>query len=318
MSAETTNPYAAFQSVYSPSLLPTILPGTEAIAERSYSPLTATAGYRPIKVPTGLTTQSYQGGELNPETIVYPTSPVPNPNNPGNPILQYGNELPYSQAISTIRDPNAIQFQQSAQQQFNNEAPLVLPQGTTSAPLTPFQQGAENQLGNSLSNYLNRSSKYTIGSLLSGLSSPMQGSMATFAGPGNPSMQQLNGQSLVPTGSQLLSVLGYQQMLAMLNRVSPNVWNNANLSSAPTSAVYRALNSLPYDTVLAIYDMLPMYTKAQVLMMEGIQPGEAISLAESGSPLGLVPNGFLPQRRKQAEAAPAAGLTQKIKNLVGI
>ena len=107
-------------------------------------------------------------------------------------------------------------------------------------------------------------------------------------------------------------------MLAMLNKVSPNVWNNANLASAPTSAVYRALNSLPYDTVLAIYDMLPMYTKARVLMIEGIQPGSALEIAQSGSPLGLVPNGFLPQRRKQTEAAPAAGITQKIKNLVGI
>ncbi|MGC8580547.1 MAG: hypothetical protein ACP5MB_10910, partial [bacterium] len=39
-------------SIYSPSLLPLILPGIESIAERSYNPLTATTFYRPLLNPT--------------------------------------------------------------------------------------------------------------------------------------------------------------------------------------------------------------------------------------------------------------------------
>ena len=42
-----------YVSRYSPSLLPLILPGIERLAERSYSPLTETTSFRPIRRPVG-------------------------------------------------------------------------------------------------------------------------------------------------------------------------------------------------------------------------------------------------------------------------
>jgi len=53
--------------------------------------------------------------------------------------------------------------------------------------------------------------------------------------------------------------------------------------------------------LLQIYNMLPMYTKAQVLMLEGIPPGEALSIAQLGAlGLGVPPQlGFIGQNEKK-------------------
>ena len=63
----------------------------------------------------------------------------------------------------------------------------------------------------------------------------------------------------------------------------------------------REIEALPYDVLLQIYNMLPMYTKAQVLMLEGIPPGEALSIAQLGAlGLGVPPQlGFVGQNEKK-------------------
>jgi len=65
----------------------------------------------------------------------------------------------------------------------------------------------------------------------------------------------------------------------------------------------REIEALPYDVLLQIYNMLPMYTKAQVLMLEGIPPGEALSIAQLGAlGLGVPPQlGFVGQNEKKRQ-----------------
>ncbi|MEM0107212.1 MAG: hypothetical protein QXS03_03210, partial [Candidatus Micrarchaeaceae archaeon] len=72
------------QPIYSPSLLPVILPGLEPIAEASYSPLTALTTMRPLKAPSGaapLLPQPFTGSTSVETTITNPEG-VPNPTRP--------------------------------------------------------------------------------------------------------------------------------------------------------------------------------------------------------------------------------------------
>ncbi|MEM3247690.1 MAG: hypothetical protein QW207_04110, partial [Candidatus Micrarchaeaceae archaeon] len=72
------------QPLYSPSLLPVILPELEPIAEASYSPLTALTTMRPLKAPSGaapLLPQPFTGSMPVETTITNPEG-VPNPMQP--------------------------------------------------------------------------------------------------------------------------------------------------------------------------------------------------------------------------------------------
>ena len=99
-------------------------------------------------------------------------------------------------------------------------------------------------------------------------------------------LTSVNGISLVPTVYELLQVLGPDKLFAYLNQINPFKYNSQTLLNLQPGRLLREIQSLPYDILLEVYNMLPMYTKAQVLMLEGIPPGEALSIAQIGA-LGL-------------------------------
>ena len=120
-----------YESIYNPSLLPLILPGYEALAERTYSPLTSTAFYRPIRNPTNLplVPNAMERPELQPVTTTLQTPGVTNPNLP-------------SRAVSYTQGGEAITPQQATVMDILNSAPNTypLPSGLS------INQGIQNYL----------------------------------------------------------------------------------------------------------------------------------------------------------------------------
>ena len=243
-----------------------MLPETEALAERSYSPLTATAGFRPLRNP-----------EPQGRALTLGTEPIAAPQ--------------YSPLVSTVPDPEAIAKAMSLAQQFNAKNNLVLPKGVREAPLNPFEQAEAQRLENTLKG-IQGHGREAKGRALSSNAGAMLSSPAVFGGVSNMNgLTSVNGISLVPTSYELLQVLGPDKLFAYLNQINPLKYNSQVLLNLQPGRLLREIQSLPYDILLQIYNMLPMYTKAQVLMLEGIPPGEALSIAQMGA-LGL---GVLPQ-----------------------
>ena len=260
-----------FANIYSPSLLPVLFPGLEAEAEKSYSPLTASATFRPLRNPTNL-------------PLVPNTEPLPQ----GNAITSYqglqalAQAQPYSNMLSTVRDPAMMTMLQNQQQQFNAQSPLLPPQGTTQTPLAPMQQAEANLLSNQLGRQLQK--PQTVPMTLASNSLPAQQPQARFTAPTgtNPGMSAVAGTGIVPTAQQLISVVGVNQLLQMLNKIMPLQFNSQTLLSTPRSTILRALNNLPYDVLLNIFLQLPLQQRASLLMLEGVAttPGEAMMMAQ--------------------------------------
>ena len=95
-------------------------------------------------------------------------------------------------------------------------------------------------------------------------------------------MSAVPGQSIIPTAQQLMSVVGVDQLLQYLNRINPTTFNSQTLLSAPRSLILKAINNLPYDTLLQIFMMLPVQQRASLIMLDlGIADyGEAMQIAE--------------------------------------
>jgi len=238
-----------------------MLPETEALAEQTYSPLTATAGLRPLRNP-----------EPQGRALTLGTEPIAAPQ--------------YSPLVSTVPDPEAIARAMSLAQRFNAQNNLVLPKGISQAPLNPFEQAEAQKLENALKGIQGRS-REAKGRALSSNAGAMLSSPAVFSGVSSLNgLTSVNGISLVPTGYELLQVLGPDKLFAYLNQINPFKYNSQTLLNLQPGRLLREIQSLPYDILLQIYNMLPMYTKAQVLMLEGIPPGEALSIAQMGA-LGL-------------------------------
>ena len=307
-------------NIYSPSLLPLLFPEIEPEAEQSYSPLTATTTFRPLRNPTNL--------PLIPNTEAIPSTEGHAVSYKG--IEQLANEAqPYSNMLSTIPDPLAFTKLLNAQQQFNNQANLVLPSSMNSAPLSPFQTAQNNLLQAQLGRALNPpapnpnsplSSSYmpsiaknlinsipsitnplslstsrmpsipkTFGAPLTKLSNTTAASpslnIGMFSGSTNPSMSAVPGLSIIPTAQQLTSVVGINQLLQYLNKINPITFNSQTLLSAPKSLIMQAIDKLPYNTLMQIFLMLPVEQRAQLIMLDtGIADyGEALLLAEGYS-----------------------------------
>ena len=284
-------------NIYSSSLLPLLLPGLEQRAEQSYSPLTATTTFRPLRNPTNL--------PLVPYTEAIPSMQ-------GSAVSSYqglqrlASAQPYSNLLSTVPDPATLVSILNAQQRFNNQVPMMLPSGTTAAPLTPFQNAQNSvhgaQPGSVLTPpmlnpnaplpgyYMPNQLKDMRGSNLNtfglqGKSLNTPGTLPTvgmFSGGANPGMSAVPGQSIIPTAQQLMSVVGVNQLLQYLNRINPTTFNSQTLLSAPRSLILKAINNLPYDTLLQIFMMLPVQQRASLIMLDlGIADyGEAMQIAE--------------------------------------
>ena len=274
-----------------------MLPETEALAEQTYSPFTATAGLRPLRNP-----------EPQGRALTLGTEPISMPTQT------------YSPLISTVPDPEAIERAMSLAQRFNAQNNLVLSKGIIEAPINPFEQAEAQRLENALKGVQGKANEITLRSpnikpeppnirpgiqgraLGKGNATPILGSPAVFGGVSNMGgLTSVNGISLVPTGYELLQVLGPDRLFAYLNQINPFKYNSQALLNLQPGRLLREIQSLPYDVLLEIYNMLPMYTKAQVLMLEGIPPGEALSIAQLGAlGLGVPPQlGFVGQNEKK-------------------
>ncbi|MFP3278424.1 MAG: hypothetical protein RXO43_02585, partial [Candidatus Micrarchaeota archaeon] len=274
----------SFESVYSPSLIPLMLPETEAMAEQTYSPLTATAGFRPLRNP-----------EPQGKALTLGTEPI---------------SMQYSPLVSTVPDPEAIARAISLAQRFNAQNNLVLPKGVSQAPLNPFEQAEANRLESALKGIQGKANEIKNRLLGRGNTGATLSSPAVFGGVSNVGgLTSVNGISLVPTAYDLLQVLGPDKLFAYLNQINPFKYNSQTLMNLQPAQLLREIQSLPYDVLLQIYNMLPMYTKAQVLMLEGIPPGEALSIAQLGAlGLGVPPQlGFVGQNEKKLRQNIARG-----------
>ncbi len=308
-------------NIYSPSLLPLLLPGLEKYAEASYSPLTATTTFRPLRNPTN--SPLVPGTEPLPQgnAVQYNTQ---TPSIQGSAVNSYSglsslaNSPAYSNMVNTIADPATMMLMQNAVQKFNAQSPMPLPQGTSTVPLSPMQNAQNNLLTAQLGSMLNppapnpnapltntppRLSPSIQGRALNpmplGLSNSMQGSaltnpipfanLSTFGGGANPAMTSVMGQSIVPTAQQLISSLGINTLLQYLNKVMPQTFNSQTLLSAPKSLILQAIEKLPYDVLLNIFLMLPIQQRANLIMLEGLAttPGEAMMMAQGM--YGLIP-----------------------------
>jgi len=104
----------SFTSIYSPSLLPVILPGAEQVAEATYSPLLATTGYRPLRNPTNapLIPEASATPTPAPLETIKPVAGVMNPNNPSGAAeyMQGGETIPTAmpmQQLTALLTPTA-------------------------------------------------------------------------------------------------------------------------------------------------------------------------------------------------------------------
>ena len=273
-------------NIYSPSLLPLLLPGVESKAEQGYSPLTATTTFRPLRNPTNL-------------PLIPNTEPPPQGSAVSYPM--------YSNMVATVPDPSTFTKVLNAAQQFNTQSSMALPSGMASALLTPYQTAQNSlqaaQLGGMISPAA-PNPRMPLSDRPLRLSSPtahntfgIQGSqiplpnLAMFSSGAlsNPSLSAVSGESIVPNAQQLMSVVGVNQLVQMLNKINPTEWNTQTLLSTPRSLVMERLNSLPYGSLLQVFLMLPLEQRANLIMLEGLAttPGEAMMMAQGM--YGLVP-----------------------------
>jgi len=255
-----------------------MLPETEALAERSYSPLTATTTFRPLRNP-----------EPQGKALTLGTEPIAAPQ--------------YSPLVSTVPDPEAIARAISLAQRFNAQNNLVLPKRVNEVPLPP-EQSLADRLKNALKGMQGKANEIKNRLLGRGNAGATLNSPAVFGGVSSAGgLTSINGMSLVPTGYELLQVLGPDRLFAYLNQINPFKYNSQTLMNLQPAQLLREIEALPYDVLLQIYNMLPMYTKAQVLMLEGIPPGEALSIAQLGAlGLGVPPQlGFVGQNEKKRQ-----------------
>jgi len=186
-------------------------------------------------------------------------------------------------------------------QRFNAQNNLVLPKGVNEAPLPP-EQSLADRLKNALKGMQGKANEIKNRLLGRGNAGATLSSPAVFGGVSSAGgLTSINGMSLVPTGYKLLQVLGPDRLFAYLNQINPFKYNSQTLMNLQPTQLLREIEALPYDVLLQIYNMLPMYTKAQVLMLEGIPPGEALSIAQLGAlGLGAPPQlGFVGQNEKK-------------------
>ena len=311
-STSTSESKSGVQNIYSPSLLPFLFPNAEKIAEETYSPLTATSGLRPIKAPAGAAPLTLNSAALPaPQTITTSTVPgvespnlaqasVPTPvttNLSGTETVAFGRSAPSQQTTGMVIDPATLT--QVATPGTVAGSNLVLPLGT-SAPTSPFQQAEINQIASAISAAQPSTTPATSlaqGKALAQVSKPSAGSVLSVVQPNNAPLSQAatavfsnsgGGQSLVPSGAVLLSGLGANKLIALLNQIDPTSYNSLT-GQHSNMALLNALNNLSLSDAEQVMNMLPVMERANIYLLMGINGvdtmGAALALA-SGAPLG--------------------------------
>ena len=319
------NPYEAYASIYSPSLLPEVMPELESLAEQEYSPMTALSTIRPLRAPsvnTPITLPSYatptqptiaeenlpgasnyyQAQSTPMAHVISGPSPTATPSYSFNEPFS---NAPAATQVSPIMDPALLQAVSTAAN------PLSLGTLPANAPPSPFGAIANPMLQSlngldmnkltlpSLPNPLNTSTLpnplNTPANLLSSramsATSPnaAQPSGAAFGSAGYMA-PRIGNISLIPTAQDIMSVLGPEQMLRLLNQINPTKFSVTNIQYAPRSALAAALNNLSYSDIVLLMSEMSIPQRMMVYGLLGIPPGEALIIAESGTQELFIPS----------------------------
>jgi hypothetical protein len=315
------NPYEAFTSIYSPSLLPEVMPGLESLAEKEYSPMTALSTIRPLRAPsvnTPITLPSYANPaqptimeENLPGASNYyraQSTPMPHIISGTSPNAattsattattpSYSFNEPFSNApaatqVSPIMDPALLQAVSTAANPLSlGTLPATAPPSTYSAIANPMLQSLNrlNMNGLRLPNLPNTlNTPNMLGSQAMSATSPSAAAPAFgFAGYSAP---RIGNISLIPTAQDIMSVLGPDQMLRLLNQVNPTKFSVTNIQYAPRSALAAALNNLSYSDIVLLMSEMSVPQRMMVYGLLGIPPGEALIIAESGTQGLFIPS----------------------------
>ena len=116
-----------------------------------------------------------------------------------------------------------------------------------------------------------------------------QPSGAAFGSAGY-SAPKIGNISLIPTSQDIMSVLGPDQMLRMLNQINPTKFSVTNIQYAPKAALAAALNNLSYSDIVLLMSEMSVPQRMMVYGLLGIPPGEALIIAESGTQGLFIPS----------------------------
>jgi hypothetical protein len=154
-----------------------------------------------------------------------------------------------------------------------------------SSPSPFFTQPYLTQLGQAQT-FLDRNPNLINNSAPQLSSTPFQPQIA-FTQSGNGTV---GGRLLLPTGTQLISVLGATKTLELLNQVDPKIFSAYNILYGNKNQLFNELTNLSYTDTLLLMNSLTPEQRAQIYMAinGATTPGEALSMAE-GLPLGLIP-----------------------------
>jgi hypothetical protein len=108
-----------------------------------------------------------------------------------------------------------------------------------------------------------------------------------FAGYSTP---RIGNISLIPTSQDIMSVLGPDQMLRLLNQINPTKFSVTNIQYAPKATLAAALNNLSYSDIVLLMSEMSVPQRMMVYGLLGIPPGEALIIAESGTQGLFIPS----------------------------
>lgn len=320
----TENPYEAFTSIYSPSLLAEVNPSLEGMAEAAYSPLTALTTIRPLKAPT-------QDTQIMLPPYMAQTQPtVAVENLPGTPNYQYAQSSPAARIVSqpqaSATPSYSFNTQFGSAPSASQVAPIVDPAvlQAISTAANPVSLGsispnappsAYAALPNPMLQSLGRLNMPQIEGALAragGAQAISQSAGASFGSAGFMA-PKIGNISLIPTVQDIMSVLGPNNMLMLLNQIDPAKFSVTNIQYAPRAALAKALNNLSYSDIMLLMSRMSVQQRMMVYGLLGIPPGEALVIAEQGTQGLFIPslsNALASSTRKRVlpEAPPLAQL----------
>ena len=173
----------------------------------------------------------------------------------------------------------------STNQNPGEEISSSMPLTSSQMPVSPFfSQPYLTQIGQAQS-YLDSNPKLLTSNPNLG-NTPFQPQISFSATPNG----TVGGRLLLPTGSQLISVLGARKTLELLNQVDPKIFSAYNILYGNKSQLFNELNNLSYtDTILLMNSLTPEQRADIYMAINGAStPGEALAMAE-GTPLGVIP-----------------------------
>ena len=315
------NPYEAYASIYSPSLLPEVMPELESLAEQEYSPMTALSTIRPLRAPSVNTpitlppyatptqptvaeenlpgASNYYQAQSTPMAHII-SSPSPTaatkattPTATATPSYSFNepfSNAPAATQVAPITDPAILQAISTAANPVSlGTLPANAPPSAYSVIANPMLQSLNRLNMNAL-----RLPTSTLPNQLNSQTMAMSATSPSAAAPAfgfaGYSAPRIGNISLIPTAQDIMSVLGPEQMLRLLNQINPTKFSVTNIQYAPRATLASALNNLSYSDIVLLMSEMSIPQRMMVYGLLGIPPGEALIIAESGTQGLFIPS----------------------------